>query len=344
MATLYLIEQNTVLRKTSDRLVLTKKQPNEHTTDKGYSQAGILLELPCADIDQVMLFGNIQVTTQALQELLQHDIELAIFTFSGKLLGQLTPPQSKNIELRIAQFAKQQQITFCLQLARAIVQSKLASARDLVHGYYSNHPGVFSQADLQQLESFLALADKADNLDSLRGYEGSGTACYYNLFGKMLQPPWQFDGRNRQPPRDPVNAVLSFGYVIVTTELQSLLDGVGFDPYLGFYHQVKYGRPSLALDLVEEFRHALVDRLALFLFNHQMMDEKDFAQIAEGGVYLNTSGKAKFFRHYENMLGKLIADSDQADTHRGFRSAFQQQIYALAKTVQHDQPYEPFTT
>jgi len=342
MATVYLIEQNTVLRKTSDRLVLTKKPPGERTTDKSYSQADVLLEIPCADIDHVMLFGNIQVTTQALQELLQHGIELALFTFTGKLLGQLTPPESKNIELRIAQFAKYRQNDFCLSLAKAIVRSKLASAFTLVQKHAANHPGLFTSEELKELKSYLDRAESAENLDSLRGYEGSGTACYYNLFGRMLEPPWKFDGRNRQPPRDPVNAVLSFGYVIVGAELQSLLDGIGFEPYLGFYHQVKYGRPSLALDLVEEFRHSLVDRLALFIFNRHMVSEADFSPMPEGGIYLNTGGKAKFFQHYETMLGKLVAATDGAGAGKGFRSAFQQQIYALAKTVRSDQPYVPF--
>ena len=160
----------------------------------------------------------------------------------------------------------------------------------------------------------------------------------------MLKAPWTFTGRTRRPPKDPVNAVLSFGYVIVGAEIQSLLDGVGFDPFLGFYHQTSYGRPGLALDLLEEFRHCLVDRLALSLFNMGILNENDFYNPPNGGVYLNTAGKSKFFRQYEKMLGQLTAPTDTEGTKKGFRSLFQKQINALNKTIQQDQPYQMLNT
>lgn len=136
--------------------------------------------------------------------------------------------------------------------------------------------------------------------------------------------------------------MLSFGYVIVGAELQALLDGVGFDPYLGFYHAIDYGRPGLALDLLEEFRHPLVDRLALSLFNLGVLAPQDFANLPGGGVYLNTAGKKKFFEQYERKLGELAAATDTAAKPRGFRAAFQAQIAALMQAVQHNTAYQPF--
>ena len=147
-------------------------------------------------------------------------------------------------------------------------------------------------------------------------------------------------GFRRRPLRDPVNAVLSYGYVIVGSEIQALLDGVGFDPYLGFYHAVAYGRPGLALDLLEEFRHPLVDRLALNLFNRGILTQEDFVDRGKNGVYLNSSGKRKFFVHYEKMLGKpSVLNAGMGTT---FRAVFQQQIAALMKTVLEGIPYHPF--
>ena len=185
-------------------------------------------------------------------------------------------------------------------------------------------------------------AENAATLDSLLGYEGSATAAYFQLFGRLFNPPWTFTTRSRRPPKDPVNAVLSFGYVIVGAELQALLDGAGFDPYLGFYHAIEYGRPGLALDMLEEFRHPLVDRLALNLFNLGVMTPPDFAPQAEGGIYLNTAGKKKFFAQYERMLGELAAATDAAGKPRGFRAAFQEQIAALMKAMQQNVDYVPF--
>jgi CRISPR-associated protein Cas1 len=341
MATLYLIEQNTVLRKTGDRLLLCKKP---HGRKGGSPRVDeILLDLPCADVDHVMLFGNVQVTTQALQEMLEHGIEFAIFTFSGKLLGQLTPPQTKNIPLRIAQFRRHDDAEFCLRLAKAMVRNKIGNAVAMLREHRKNHPESITPAEVDALATLLARADHATDLPTLLGHEGAATAAYFRLLGRLFNPPWTFTTRTRRPPKDPVNAVLSFGYVIVGAELQALLDGAGFDPYLGFYHAVDYGRPGLALDLLEEFRHPLVDRLALNLFNLGSMTQQDFAPQPEGGIYLNTAGKKKFFGQYERMLGEWAADTDTADKSRGFRTAFQDQIAKLSHTVLQGVDYVPFS-
>jgi len=339
MSTLYLIEQNTVLRKTGDRLLLCKKS---HGKSGGPRVDDILLDLPCADVDHVMLFGNVQVTTQALQEMLQHGIEFAIFTFSGVLLGQLTPPQTKNIPLRIAQFKKHDDADFCLRLAKALVRNKIGNAAEMIRQHRKHHPESIAPAEVEALEELVSRAENAASLDNLLGYEGAATAAYFQLFGRMLLPPWTFTTRTRRPPKDPVNAVLSFGYVIVGNELQALLDGVGFDPYLGFYHAVEYGRPGLALDLLEEFRHPLVDRLALNLFNLGSLTEADFARESNGGVYLNTAGKKKFSLQYERMLGELAGATDPAGKPRGFRALFQDQVAALMKAMQQNVDYVPF--
>jgi CRISPR-associated protein Cas1 len=341
MATLYLIEQNSVLRKTSDRLILCKR-PEHARKSPGVRIEDIILELPCEDIDQVMLFGNVQVTTQALQQLLEHGIELAIFTLTGQLLGQLTPPKTKNIHLRIAQFERYHQPEFAVGFARKVVAAKIKNALFILRQHRKNHPQAFSDADFTKFDQTVAKAEQAGTLETLRGLEGAATAAYFHLFGQMLNSPWKFGGRSRRPPQDPPNAVLSFGYVIVGAELQSVLDGVGFDPYLGFYHQLDYGRPSLALDLLEEFRHSLVDRLTLNLFNMNILSSDDFFNPPRGGVYLNISGKRKFFQHYERILGEYLPSVGIEPKPKAFRAIFQQQVQALAKVVQGEADYQPF--
>ncbi|MCA9741391.1 CRISPR-associated endonuclease Cas1 [candidate division KSB1 bacterium] len=341
MPTLYLIEQNTYLRKSGDRLLLCKKSVQgkgrpAHTDE-------IILDLPCADVSHVMLFGNIQVTTQALQELLEHEIELAIFSYSGRLLGQLTPPCTKNIELRIAQFERYKDEKFKLNLARSIVMAKLHNATEMVRQHRKNHPETISSAEADELAAYIEQSQTAKSFETLRGIEGAGSACYFKLFGSMLIPPWQFNKRSRRPPQDPANAVLSFGYVIVGAEIQAMLDGIGFDPYLGFYHTLKYGRPSLALDLLEAFRHPLIDRLALNLFNRNQLSEADFMKPAKGGIYLATEGKRVFFKEYEKMLGQFVAATDVADRDTGFRADFQQQVRSLQKAILEGKPFQPFS-
>ncbi len=341
MATLYLVEQNTVLRKSSKRLTLCRKSPKGRKSP-GVRVSDILLELPCEDIDQVMLFGNIQVTTQALQQLLRHGIEMAIFTASGKLLGQLTPPKTRNIDLRIAQFEKYHDQDFVLAISRAFVTAKLGNALTMLRQHSWNHPDLFADGEMAKFERLLQNVNTAKDLAELRGVEGSSSAIYFRLFERVLNPPWKFPKRSRRPPQDPVNAILSFGYVVVGAELQSLLDGIGFDPYLGFYHTIRYGRPGLALDMLEEFRHCLVDRLALNMFNKLILNENDFYSPARGGVLMNLSGKKKFFKQYEKMLGEFAGVSRPATGAKTYRNVFQQQIYLLANCLQKGTPYVGF--
>lgn len=342
MPTLYLIEQNTVLRKTGDRLRLCSK-PAPGKKGGAPRVEDILLEVPCADISHIMLFGNIQVTTQALHEMLEHGIEFALFSLSGNLLGQLTPPQGKNIPLRIAQFQKHGDAPFALRFAKAVVRNKINNAANMLRERRRNQPDSIAAAEVDALTELIGRAENAATLESLRGHEGAATAAYFKLFGKMLNPPWGFTTRTRRPPKDPVNAVLSFGYTIVGAELQALLDGAGFDPYLGFYHSVEYGRPGLALDLLEEFRHPLVDRLTLNLFNLGVLASQDFAPQAEGGIYLNTAGKKKYFVQYERMLGELTNTANPAGKPSSFRAAFQNQIANLREAILQSADYVPFS-
>jgi CRISPR-associated protein Cas1 len=333
MATLYLTEQGAVVRKCSEHLIVEKDENR-------------LLEIPCADVDHVMIYGNVQVTTQAIRELAEHGIAIAYFTQGGRLLCQLSPEASKNLVLRQAQWRRHFEAEFALRFGKAVVAGKLENALTVIRDFHHNHPELDCADERAALETARQRAGAADNLDSLRGIEGSAAAAYFRVLGRMVMPPWQFVTRTRRPPRDPVNAVLSFGYVIVANELRSLLDGLGFDPYAGFYHADDYGRPSLALDLLEEFRHALVDRLALHLFNRDVFTPEDFQKAPTAGVYLNREGQKKFFNSYERYLGDY---GDQAPSGNGhtasvghFRSIFKAQAHKLAKAIQENRDYEPF--
>lgn len=344
MATLYLIEQNSILRKRGQRLLVCKRPP----ASRRYSavlQKDIIRDLPAADVDHVMLFGNIQVTTSALHLLLEKGIEIAIFTYGGKLLGQLTPPKGKNIPLRIRQFECHRDPDFILGFSRVIVSAKIKNALAFLRQFHWNHPEAFDMKELNILEEMAEKAEQVADIDNLLGIEGAAAAQYFKLLGSVIRPPWQFTGRSRRPPQDAVNAVLSFGYVIVSSQLQMLLDGMGLDPYLGFYHQVDYGRPGLALDLLEEFRHPLIDRLTATMFNKGLFEQSDFfhpvSTAKNGGkaVYLNTSGKRKFFYHYETALNEIAPDVKAGD---GFFPIFQRQINCLIHTIMENRPYKPY--
>lgn len=326
MATLYLSEQGSLVRKTGERLVVEK-------------DGQVLAEIPCLKLETVFLYGNVQVTVQALDELLEHGIEVALFTRSGRLKGQVTPPKAKNMVLRMRQYELAVSPAACLPFARAMIQGKITNAAAVLRRYRMHHPEAIPLAEIQELDRALASVERAASLETLRGVEGAAAARYFPWLGAMVPPDFPFRGRNRRPPRDPLNALLSFGYVLVGNELQSLLDGMGFDPYLGLFHQIDYGRPSLALDLLEELRPALVDRLSVNLLNLGVLRVDDFTTTAEKGVLLSREAMKRYFLAYEKELTTPF--SLEGET-LSYRQVFRRQAERLARAVVQGEPYEAF--
>lgn len=326
MTVLYVTEQRSIVRKTSDRLIVEKD-------DK------VIMEIPCLKLDVVMIYGNVQVTTQALVEMLDHGIELAILSTSGQLRGQLTPPKAKNVVLRMRQYEASHSDRTCLNFAREVVTAKIESSAAVLRRFRMNHPKAISLPEIKELELTAQSARTAASLDSLRGVEGTAAARYFRCLEGMVPPVFGFTGRNRRPPRDPMNALLSFGYVLVGNELQALLDAMGFDPYLGFFHQVDYGRPSLALDLLEEFRAPLVDRFSARLLNLGILKEIDFTTTPERGTVLGRDALKRYFVEYEKELNATVEIGEES---LSWRQLFRRQAERLARAMVDDAPYQAF--
>ena len=327
MSILYLTEQGAVIRKTGDRLVVEKEGKQ-------------LLEIECRVLEAVCVFGNVQFTTQALAEMLDHGIEFSLLTRSGRLRGQLTPPKAKNVLLRMEQYRKYEDQAFRLRQARSIVRAKLKNAGSVLRSYQQNHPELELDRSIEELERTGIGAGECQAIESLLGIEGTGARIYFSNLEKLLQGDWVFPGRKAHPSTDPVNALLSFGYVLVGNEISSLLDAIGFDPMIGFFHKLDYGRPSLALDLLEEFRHPFVDRLVLRLFNLRILQPEHFVTVENGAVYLNREGKKLFFPQYEKMMTQKNVVISNGKT--SFRELFRRQAQRMARCLQEDEEYQPY--
>ena len=329
MPNLYLTEQNSILRKTGDRLIVQKDDET-------------LLDVQCHKIDAVLIFGNVQVTTQALGELLEHGIELAIFTRTGRLKGQLTSPATKNIVLRVCQFRKYDDDAFRLAISKKFASGKINNCLTLMRLFSYNHPVIDLKAENHDLTASLATLETADRLDSLLGLEGSAAKTYFNAFSKMILGDFSFTGRKKRPPTDPVNAMLSLSYTMLFNEIASLLDGLGFDPYLGYFHGVDYGRQSLAADIMEEFRAPVADRLVLNFVNNRIFRPDDFyANPQTGGVVFKQEALKRYFAEYESMINHEFAHPDTGQT-VSLRKCIRAQAENLAATIQDDRPYAPF--
>lgn len=328
MAYLYLTEQGSLLRKTGDRLIVEK-------------EGQVLLDVPCCKIKGVLIFGNVQFTTQAVHELFEHGIEMALLTRTGRLVGQLTSPSTKNIELRVRQFGRHDDDVFKLRLAKALVWGKLANCLHLMTNFHQNHPERGLDAAVRRLDGLRGNLDGSESLASLRGLEGTAARVYFEAFGRMLLHEFTFTGRKKRPATDPVNALLSLGYTLIFNELLSLLDGLGFDPYLGYFHEVEYGRASLACDIQEEFRPT-VDRFTLYLVNNRMFGAEDFyPNPKDGAMFLKREAMKRYFGEYEKYVTREFRHPETGDT-TDVRRCFRLQAEKLGRCIKGEVMYTPF--
>jgi len=295
MAFLYVLTDGARIRKTGERILVLDLDEK------------VVEDIELARLEGVLMLGTVHVTTQALVELLEHGVEFSIMSGKGKLLGRLVPPNPKNVGLRRAQFEKEQDPAFVIARTREVVAAKIENQREVLTRFALDEPGeqpAIAHATRDMLPLLKSL-ETADQVDVLRGYEGAAAKLYWGAFPEMLKAEGVlFEGRRQHPSPDPVNAALSFAYVLLGNLFRAFLEGVGFDPALGFFHQPAYGRPSLALDLLEPFRAPLVDRFVVRLFNLRMVKPGDFESDGEGGVRLNKEAIKVFFREWERALHK----------------------------------------
>jgi CRISPR-associated protein Cas1 len=298
-----------VIPQSDDGAVLYVQEPGSHVGRRSEhlivrKDGQELTRVPMHAVRQVVVFGNVQVSTQALQTLVENDIPVAYLTGHGRFVGTLSPALPKNVGLREAQFRRFADAAECLTLSKAVVRAKLTNQRALLMRSLrgdgdrgSDEPAARAMAEL------LRRLDGAASPESVLGLEGQGAALYFGEFGRFLkiQPPgrgFDFTTRNRRPPRDPVNSLLSFAYSLLTKDCFAAVSTVGFDPYKGFFHSNRHGKPSLALDLLEEFRPVIADSVVLTLINNEMLTPDDFLTWREA-CQLTEAGRRKFFAAYE---------------------------------------------
>lgn len=253
----------------------------------------------------VCLFGNVQISTAAVRALLDRSIPLLYFSYGGRFLGRTFGHDTNNIELRVAQHAQFRDASTCLRLARGVVASKVLNCRTLLR----RNGDPTDETVLFELKQLARKAAEAPAAESLLGIEGAAARCYFGAFGGMLKMPLQeafdLDGRNRRPPRDPTNALLSFAYSLLTKDVSLAIATSGLDPLLGFFHQPRFGRPALALDLMEEFRPLIADSVVIASVNTGVVSPRDFLRVP-GSCALTIDGRKRFIQAYERRMDQLV--------------------------------------
>ncbi|WP_459555317.1 CRISPR-associated endonuclease Cas4g/Cas1g [Lacunimicrobium album] len=287
---LYVQKQGAYVGKSGDRINIKYKDEK-------------LNDVRLIDISQLCLYGNVSISAQAMKELLTRQISICHFTYGGWFYGISSGLVHKNVELRIKQYNAATSPILALNVARQLIAGKIKNSRTILR----RHLGQSDAPVLKKLADYYKRVFRVDNLDSLRGIEGMAAKEYFAHFFPLIAGASEMavEHRNRRPPTDPINAVLSFVYSLLTKELTIAAQSVGFDPMLGFLHTPRYGRPSLALDLAEEFRPLIADSVTMMLFNNGEVSESSFIKRA-GAVAMTDAARKSVLANFERRMESEI--------------------------------------
>jgi CRISP-associated protein Cas1 len=326
MPTLYLTEDRALVRRDSEDCLLVQI-PERREKGRMVLSPARKEHIPLVKVDDVVVIGEVTLTASALHLLLERNIDITFLGYYGQFKGQLSPPLSKNALLRMAQYRAHDNLSRRCELARQFVMGKLFNQRTMLQRYHRRRAdaelddAVDQMADHLHWLATLSMDEihvgqplqggdnpvKDTPLERILGLEGRSSAVYFRCFSKLIsgREQWSFPGRVKRPPTDPINSLLSFGYSLLTSKIASAIQLVGFDHFIGYLHSSFYGRPSLALDLIEEFRPVIVDSVVLSMLNNNMLTIEDF--IVELGAYrLKDERRTIFFTKFEERLNEEI--------------------------------------
>ncbi|MGC8917242.1 MAG: CRISPR-associated endonuclease Cas1 [Thermoanaerobaculum sp.] len=317
------------------------------------------MTIKLAELEQLLLFGQVELTHAATVELLKRNVDVVFLSRGGRFYGRLVTRASRHVDLRVRQYRVLGDEARAFSLAKSIVAAKVKNQRHLLLRAQASLGDERIAEILLRLRHLAEDAASAQNREELLGIEGAAAQAYFSGFALAIRNPlFSFSGRNRRPPRDPVNACLSFGYALLATLAEGEVAACGLDPLLGAFHQPEYGRPSLALDVMEEFRAPIVDAVVLRLINRRQLVPADFGSPSEAfgedqlalppgevgenkAVYLLETGRKIFLKEFLRRLREEVFDPRDGVT-VDFRSVLRGQIYRIARFLRDEGTYEPF--
>jgi len=324
MSTIYLTTQGSTLRKEEHRFTVVK-------------DGKTVLSVPDFKVDRILVYGNVQITTQALRFALHNDIPITFLTMYGRLIGAALPSFSKNIFLRISQFKKLSLDNERVLLAKKVLSAKISNSLVMLRRFARSKS--FSIISEYKFRSARSDIESANSVGTLRGIEGGASSVYFMNLREMLASAVLFKGRNYHPAKDPFNSLLNFLYSLLSNEMLGIIHSKGLDPYLGFLHSVEYGRFSLVFDLIEPFRSCIADAVAVKLFRKGIIDESDFKKHRLYGFVLNDDMRKIVLKHYEEKMDtKFVYDGSSIN----FRQAFVRMVDSFSDYLTEDKDFQPF--
>lgn len=338
---LYLVEHGTRIHKDQDRFDI-------------YKGSALIRSYPANQVENIVIMANVSLTPHTINFILKNNIDTVFLTSSGMYRGRLIGVMSKNIELRILQINLLKDIYFATEFTKSIVKAKAWNTKYLLQRYSYERKSEKIKLNIRQIKTLSLRLEYLSNIDEIRGFEGKIASLYFDSFTEIFRhKDFKFNGRNKRPPLDPINALLSFLYVLLFQRVESSIYECGLDPYVGFFHTVDYGKPSLALDLMEEFRF-LVDSLVIRVVNKNIFSledfwfkeefiEDDYGKEVESleAVYLNSEGLKKAVSYFQELLEKKRYISTLGNN-LNFSQLIREQARIFARSINNKEPYKPF--
>ena len=296
--TLYVTTQDAYLRKEGETVVVEKEKQ-------------VLLRLPIHTLQGLVTFGNVMTSPYLLNLCAERGVSVSFMSESGKFLARVTGPVSGNVLLRLSQMRAYEDKSKKGDIARSFVIGKLMNARSVLLRRMRDHGETadIAESSAKILDVLRRVRDSAPDAERLRGLEGEAGAVYFGVFNELIvagRETFSIASRNRRPPLDPMNALLSYLYTLLAHDCRGALESVGLDPQIGFLHEVRAGRPSLALDLMEEFRACLADRVALSLVNLRQLDARDFSVSESGAVSISVDARKSVLMAWQKKKQETI--------------------------------------
>ncbi|MCC7446492.1 MAG: CRISPR-associated endonuclease Cas1 [Anaerolineae bacterium] len=321
MTVVYVREQGAFIRKDGEVLRVLQKDKQ-------------LYAIPLNDLEQLILLGNVQITTQAVSLLMKHQAEVVLLSANGGIYrGHWLKVGSKHAKLRLQQLRLCDDEQRCLRVAKKIVEGKVNNQRVILQRR-AREDGRLNPL-IDGMARMLTQSAAARDLNQLRGYEGKAAAYYFDGMRSFFDADWQFRERAYFPPPDPANALLSFVYTLLLKDVEAKLQLVGLDPYLGVFHALEYDRPGLALDIMEEFRPAVADIVVLNLVRGEKVTLADFEPVTvpKPSVRMTPTAVETVLRAYEaRMADKIYHPLDKGQTE--YRRAIELQIRQMAQVIE----------
>ena len=295
------------------------------------------MHVPFFDIERVVVVGRCGITMPLLQRFTREEIPVHLTTTTGRWLGAFYPNRNGHALRRLKQYDVARNGHAALPVAKGLVVAKIRNSRRVLQRLAANRDEARIPEQTDACDALSRATHKAmhaDNHDILRGCEGLAAAVYFRRISAFFPDETPFKGRNRRPPRDAANALMSWTYTIVLGEVDCAVRSAGLDPCLGFLHEISYGRPSLALDLLEPLRAPLCDMLVLRLLNHHLIRPEHFEFRSEdGGTYLTEAGRRTFFPEYERTMVRRFSPR-KGESHTDFRGVIKEQVNAILRVME----------